>query len=374
MSDVRYSLTFEHLERMTDDTGLLEHSLGAIPRRNEGYTTDDNARALWACLAWKDLLTDDRRRKLLERLAERYTSFLLWAQGEDGRFHNNYYYDRTPEAETPSDDCFGRSLWAAACALTKTELPALQLAAKVILERAIPHMEELVHLRGQAYTLAACSLLLRTPSLKMKQSGNDEAWQRTLLACRNTFGRLRSTLLKAYRANASPSWKWFEPILTYGNGILPWALLYSYETEKHEESLEVGLEALGFLTRRMTAPKGWIRPIGNRGWGTEQHQALWDQQPLETMKLALAAAQAYRITKDQRWLETVKNCRRWFSGHNDAGQPLANPVTGACCDGITPEGPNQNQGAEAMISYLLTESIYYLSVKEPIKQASLSIV
>lgn len=361
MADILHSLTFEHLERMTDDTGLLEHSLGAIPRRNEGYTTDDNARALWVCLAWQDLLPadgqEDPRRARLERLAERYAAFLLWAQREDGRFQNDFHYDRTPEREVPSDDCFGRSLWASAIAFTQSRQPALWLPAEALLLRSVPRIGDLVHLRGQAYALAACSLLMRHPSLGSKRAHSLE-WRRVDQACRQAFHRLRDSLLQAYHANRSSSWRWFEPNLTYSNATLPWALLYSHEIDSHAESLEVGLEALEFLIERMTSPEGWIRPIGNRGWATVHCQALWDQQPLETMKLALAASQAYRITEESRYLETLEACRRWFSGHNDAGRPLADPVTGACCDGITPDGPNVNQGAEAMISFLLTESIY----------------
>src|SRR5437660_6243897 len=39
-------LKLDHLNRMTDDTGILQHSIFTIPNRSEGYTTDDNARAL----------------------------------------------------------------------------------------------------------------------------------------------------------------------------------------------------------------------------------------------------------------------------------------------------------------------------------------
>src|SRR5271166_5749436 len=39
-------LKVNHLHRMTDDTGMLQHSIFTIPNRREGYTTDDNARAL----------------------------------------------------------------------------------------------------------------------------------------------------------------------------------------------------------------------------------------------------------------------------------------------------------------------------------------
>ena len=37
---------FDHLERLTDDRGLFEHALHAVPRREHGYCVDDVARGL----------------------------------------------------------------------------------------------------------------------------------------------------------------------------------------------------------------------------------------------------------------------------------------------------------------------------------------
>src|SRR5205807_9890450 len=39
-------LKLNQLHRLTDDTGMLQHAIFTIPNRREGYTTDDNARAL----------------------------------------------------------------------------------------------------------------------------------------------------------------------------------------------------------------------------------------------------------------------------------------------------------------------------------------
>ncbi len=39
-------LKLTHVNALTDDTGMLQHAIFTIPNRAEGYTTDDNARAL----------------------------------------------------------------------------------------------------------------------------------------------------------------------------------------------------------------------------------------------------------------------------------------------------------------------------------------
>src|SRR5580658_4068137 len=40
------ALDLGHLNRLTDDTGILQHAIFTVPNRGEGYTSDDNARAL----------------------------------------------------------------------------------------------------------------------------------------------------------------------------------------------------------------------------------------------------------------------------------------------------------------------------------------
>ncbi len=43
-------LCLDHLVRMTDDTGLLQHAVRSAPDRRHGYCVDDNARGLLVAL------------------------------------------------------------------------------------------------------------------------------------------------------------------------------------------------------------------------------------------------------------------------------------------------------------------------------------
>ncbi|WP_248927653.1 glycosyl transferase [Paenibacillus hamazuiensis] len=335
--------SFRHLRRMTDDTGLLEHSLGSIPRRREGYTTDDNARALWLCLEWLELAPEIAEKEGLQELADTYLAFLLWAQREDGSFHNNFRYDRTPEEEEHSDDCLGRAVWA--LALTHLAYPGgagqRGLAAEAMLGKALRIVRGMRSPRGWAYALSACS--------RLYLSGGQVPFQ--------LITDLESRLLSLYRTYADRSWRWFEPIMSYGNGLLPWSLFHAYDVTGNRDTLVAAEESLAFLIERMTAPQGWLRPVGNDGWCTREACSQWDQQPLDVMKLALAAAEGYRLLRRSVYRDAVEACRAWFYGRNDAGVPLADPGEGACCDGLTPSGPNRNQGAESTLSFLLTEAI-----------------
>jgi len=335
---------FRHLRRLTDDTGLIEHAVGCIPRRKEGYSTDDQSRALWICLEWLDLAETERERALLLELADTYLSFLLWVQREDGLFHNNIDYARRPEPETPSDDCFGRALWAAAFAWTRFGGdPARRIAAETILREALPRVPDVKAPRGVAYALAAMSLLAGRgwPS-------PPTGWIRECL------DRLKAL----YRAHARPDWRWFEPALTYSNGILPWGLLWAHEATGDREALAVALESLAFLAGIMTGRGGVIRPVGNDGWCSPARRSDFDQQPVDVLKLAMACGKAAELTDDERWRDVLARCRDWFHGRNDHGLPLYDNGTGGCRDGLEKDGVNLNQGAESTLSYLGTEMVY----------------
>src|SRR3954451_10637280 len=82
------SPNWNHLVRLSDSTGLLEHARNAIARREHGYCVDDVARGLLVASR------DQRPTAAVVGLAERYLSFLTHAQGPDGEFRNRMSYDR----------------------------------------------------------------------------------------------------------------------------------------------------------------------------------------------------------------------------------------------------------------------------------------
>jgi len=50
----------------------------------------------------------------------------------------------------------------------------------------------------------------------------------------------------------------------------------------------------------------------------------------------------------------VRQSIGWFLGDNDIGTPMWNPATGGGYDGLTPHGPNVNQGAESTLALIAT--------------------
>ena len=81
--------------------------------------------------------------------------------------------------------------------------------------------------------------------------------------------------------------------------------------------------------------------------------ASFDQQPVEACATVSACLDAFRVSHDPRWATHARCAFNWFLGENHLQHWLFDPSTGGCRDGLHEDRPNQNQGAEATLSFLL---------------------
>jgi hypothetical protein len=165
---------------------------------------------------------------------------------------------------------------------------------------------------------------------------------------------LAERLYAAYQQNSADDWPWFEGQLTYANAALPHALLLSGRSMDQPPMVEVGLRTLDWLMEVQTAPAGRFAPVGNEGfYARGGPRARFDQQPIEAHATVSACIEAFQQTGERRWRQYARRAFEWFLGRNDVGNSLYDPVSGGCCDGLSPEGPNVNQGSESTLSFLL---------------------
>src|SRR6185436_20865340 len=142
-------LKLDHLRRMTDDTGMFQHAIFTVPNYHEGYTIDDNARALTVTTLLEELGNEEA----LE-LASRYLAFVWYAfNTETGRFRNFMDYQRRWREEGGSDDSHGRGLWALGTVLGRSTMPALPSMAGRLFEQALPAILETTSPRAWAFSL-----------------------------------------------------------------------------------------------------------------------------------------------------------------------------------------------------------------------------
>jgi glycosyltransferase involved in cell wall biosynthesis len=328
-------LKLDHLYHMTDDTGIMQHAIFTIPNYREGYTLDDNARALMVCILLEALGNE----AALE-LGSRYLAFIWYAfNTETGRFRNFMDYQRNWLEEEGSDDSHGRTLWALGTVLGRSNTPALHNMAGWVFEQALPAIQKTTSPRAWAFAIIGINEYLQ------RFAGDRRAGQ----ILKDLSGRL----LKLYQRNHSDEWNWYEDRLTYCNAALPHALLLCGQALSNTTMTEAGLVSLNWLAGLQRSDTGYFVPIGSNGFylhGGER--ARFDQQPVEAQTMISACLEAYKITMEKHWRKEARCPFEWFLGRNDLNLPVYDPTTGGCQDGLHPDRINENQGAESTLAFL----------------------
>jgi glycosyltransferase involved in cell wall biosynthesis len=333
-------LNTSHLSQMTDDTGMLQHAIYSVPYCSEGYTTDDNARALIVStlLNHSPLSASDEHLAL----SRRYLAF-LWLAFHDntGRFRNFLSYDREWQEEVGSEDSHGRALWALGTVLGVSEDAGLRGAAGRLFENATSATLTFTSPRAWAFSVLGMQAYLdRFPG------------DRVIQGARNA---LANRLLDIYERTHSETWHWFEKSLSYSNARLPQALLMAGWRSGNQRMIDVGCASLQWLVAEQHRGNDAVFvPIGSRGFFVAgEEKARFDQQPVEACATISACVQAYLLTNEQHWIDEAWCAFRWFLGENDLQVPLYDATTGGCKDGLHADRVNENQGAESTLSFLM---------------------
>jgi len=329
-------VSFSHLLRLSDETGLLEHACGATPRRGYGYCVDDAARGL--VVICREPEPDDA----LAKLAETYLALLAHAQAPDGRCRNRLSYDRRWEDEPGLGDWWGRALWGWGTAAARSADPWVRDDALECFERSAHRRS--AHPRTMAFaTLGAAEVLARNPS---HPAALGIAAGYAEMFCGSPTSERRSE-------PPSAAWPWPEPRLTYANALLPEALVAAGVALADDRLLARGLDLLGWLLDIETLDGHLsVTPVG--GWGPGEPRPGFDQQAIEAAAIADACARAFAVTHDPRWPAGVDRALGWFLGDNDAGVPMCDPGTGGGYDGLSANRANSNQGAESTLALIAT--------------------
>lgn len=318
--------TFEHLLRLSDDTGVLEHARGAMPRRQHGYCVDDNARALLV-ISLEPVPPPE-----VARLAERSLALLAHAQTPDGRFHNRLGYDRRFEDEPGDGDWWGRALWCLGIAAAANPVAWVRAEARACFDQGCAVRSP--HPRAMAFAALGAGALLGA------EPDHDGA-RRLLVDAVAAIGGPRD----------DPAWPWPQPRLTYGNATLAEALIVAGVSLGDDPVVQDGLVLLDWLLS--TEAEGdhlSLTPVG--GWAPGEPRPGFDQQPIEAAAMADACATAWQVTGADRWRDGLSLAVGWFLGANDGGVPMFEPGTGGGYDGLEAGGRNANQGAESTLAFL----------------------
>ncbi len=332
-------MTLSHVRAMTDDTGILQHASFSVPRYDDGYCLDDNARAL-LLMTWLD---DGGQEDpvVLRALTGRYLAFVSHAFDRTSRrFRNFLPYDRRWVEPCGSEDSHGRALWALGAVVGRAKDPGRHSLAGDLFHAAMRAVGEFSSPRAWAFALLGIEEYLHA-----FQGDSAVMALRTELADR---------LLGLWVRTKRPNWVWFEDSLTYCNARLSQALLAAGAGTRRDDWVKAGVESLAWLVSVQVSDEGHFSAIGSNGFYTRgTTSATFDQQPVEACATVAACLEAHRATGDARWCEEARRSFTWFLGENHLRQWLFDPATGGCRDGLQHDRLNQNQGAEATLSFLL---------------------
>ncbi|GAB3940347.1 glycosyltransferase family 4 protein [Spirosoma harenae] len=334
-------LRLDHLFRLTDSTGIVQHARHHLPYYEEGYCTDDNARAL---ILTQMLLEGGMGDSKLARTADNYCAFMNHAYNHEyRRFRNFMSYDRRWLEEFGSDDSTGRTIWALGTCIGRTNDRNTVSWAITLLEHVLPSVVSMSSPRSWGFALLGI--------YEYQKKFNDDRLAKTIQR------QLLDKLIFRYTETATEDWPWFENTLAYDNAMLAHALIRSGD----QRIVDIGLNSLRWLVGLQTAKCGHFQPIGSNGFYTKgQARAYFDQQPLEAQSTISACIAAFEITGEDEWHRTAIRIFKWFLGLNDLGLPLYDQQTGGCRDGLHIDRANQNQGAESTLSYLIALAELYM--------------
>ncbi len=336
------TVNLNHLKKMTTEVGMIQFAVINKPDISSGYTVDDNARALVAlCMDYEITLNQSTLQYIYT-----YVKFLKHCFQREGNFLN--YVDEnknftTQNLETNLEDSNGRAIWALGYLISNGNLFDTVFIDGVIglFNKAINNVSGYYSTRAMAFTIKG----LYYKRLYLKDE-NDTALVQ-LFANR---------LVQMYRHEKENNWNWFESYLTYGNSILPEALLCAWHVTGDIVYRDIAKNSFDFLLSKIFKD-GKIKVISNKGWlqkNMQDHtEVLGGEQPIDVAYTILALKKFDVVFPNSNYHEKMRIAFSWFLGNNHLHRIIYNPCTGGCYDGLEDEYVNLNQGAESTVSYLM---------------------
>lgn len=328
----------DHLLRLSDDVGIIQHATGVIPNRSSGYCVDDVARLAIVMVGLERERGDPPDRRVLAG----GLSFLFhaWERQVPG-MHNFMDYDRRWLDAPHSGDHVGRAAWALGAVIAAEPAGGDAAACRALLADMTPCLRELKSPRGVAFTI----LGLTRPDIR------DLAPQSARL-----LTGLADDLAGWFDRHQQPAWPWFEDALTYDNARLPQALIAAGSQLGDPGLTRRGLAALDWYADQCGIHTDTIRLVGNRwrqlGQPTRSHPDAGDEQPLDAAALVEALLEASMSTGDRTYADQARYAFQWFLGRNTYRLEVYDSASGGCRDGVGPGGLNENQGAESTLVFL----------------------
>lgn len=275
------------------------------------------------------------------RLIDTYLQFIKHCILPNGNFLNyvNEQHEFTEQNHHENlEDSNGRAIWALGYTSSLKEILPVNLTneAENLLQRAIPHLEKIHSTRAMAFIIKGLHY----------HSKFETKYLIEIFANR---------LVQMYKHEKATEWFWFEDCLTYGNSLLPEAMLCAYISTSDITYKKIAKESFDFLLSK-TFVEGKIKVISNKGWHLKNNTndaPKGGEQPIDVAYTIMALEKFYLTFKKDDYKHKAISAFNWFLGDNHLHQIVYNPCTGGCYDGVEELNVNLNQGAESTVSYFM---------------------
>lgn len=334
-------INLSHFKNLTTSFGMIQFSVINRPDINSGYTLDDNSRALVAICQHYKLTKDKSDLKYIQL----YFDFISYCMQEQGYFLN--YVDEaknfTKQNNENLADSNGRAIWALGYLISMGDLipEGLLYQANKIFQKSLSNVFKIHSPRAIAFIIKGIHY-----SNKVKHSDENTSIMKFLA----------DRLVQMYLHESKPDWQWFESYLTYGNSILPEAMLCAYIDTGNLAFKNIAKSSFDFLLST-TFKDNAIKVVSNKGWLHNHNKSVevpnGGEQPIDVAYTILALSTFFSVFNDVDYLQKMETAFNWFLGKNHLKQIIYNPCTGGCCDGLELDHINLNQGAESTISYIM---------------------
>lgn len=335
------AVNLDHFKNLTTSFGMIQFSIINQPDKETGYTLDDNARALIAICQHYELTNDPDDLSYIVL----YFKFIKYCLQKEGHFLN--YVDTnkkfTKQNSENLADANGRAIWALGYLISLDNLvpKELLLEAAATIQKTFNNIDKI-------HSPRAISFIIKGIYFSNKK---DKKLVNTMIV---EF--LADRLVQMFRHESKPNWEWFESYLTYGNSIIPEAMLYAYLETGKESYKEIAKTSFDFLLSKIFNDHS-IKVISNKGWlqstSVDTQDKIGGEQPIDVAYTIIALSAFYEIFNDFTYLQKMEIAFSWFLGNNHLEQIIYNPCTGGCYDGLEDRYINLNQGAESTVSYLM---------------------
>lgn len=330
-------VNLNHIKNMTTDFGMIQFAKIATPDINTGYTLDDNARALIAiCRLYENTRNTDHL-----MLINTYFQFIKYCLQRNGKFLNyvDVYKNFTKQNDAENlEDSNGRAIWAIGYLISLKEiLPvAIIKEAEWLMEEAIQHIDKMHSTRTMAFIIKGLHYQNDARHLHLIKT-------------------LADRMVQMYRHESGEHWHWFESYLTYGNSVLPEAMLCAYISSHDKVYRNIAKTSFDFLLSKIFLDDK-ITVITNQGWMYKNkisEKQTGGEQPIDVAYTIMTLEKFYTVFGEIAYKQKAIAAFNWFLGANHLNQIVYNPRTGGCFDGVEAYNVNLNQGAESTLSYLM---------------------